>query len=136
MPSVKLQLSEKQITEQVKGFLETKGWLYLRLQSGLLRTMDKRFLRVGKPGTPDAVAVNALYREGYTQTLFLEFKRAKGGKLSADQVAWHAEARRNRLTVLVISDFKEFKVQYDDLYKARRGDDVCGSDPTLPLHLI
>ena len=93
MANVKFKFSEKEVTAQVKQYLESQGWLYIRLQSGLLRTADRRFLRVGKPGTPDSIAVLGCYMSGYTKTLFLEFKKSKGGKLSADQIMW---ARRSQ----------------------------------------
>ncbi len=131
-----IPLSEKAVTEQCIGFLKAKGFLCFRLHSGTVRALTRgTFIKLNPKGTPDWIAVSALYKYGYTQTLFLEIKRSKGGKLSEDLIAWHAEARRNRLTVLVVSDFKEFKAQYDDLYKARRGDGLC-NDPTVPLHLI
>lgn len=124
---MKLALTEKQVTEQVKQFLEINGWTYLRLQSGLLRTADKRFLRVGKAGLPDAVAFHGCYEPGYTKTLFLEFKKSSGGKLSPEQEAWRLAAIKKRLMFMVVSDFKEFKQQYEDLYFP------AGYDATGPI---
>lgn len=134
MPNLKIKsipLTEKQVTEQVKGFLEAKGWTYIRLNSGLLRTPDKRFMRVGKVGLPDAVAVYGCYASGYTKTLFLEYKRSSGGKVSKSQSEWHQEALKKKLVVLVVSDFKEFRKQYDTLFG---GNGIC-DDATVPLSM-
>ena len=75
-------LRERDITEQIKGFLESRGWTGFRLQSGTVRGLTRgTFMRLAKKGTPDWVFVRA------REALFVEVKRP-GGVMSADQAKW------------------------------------------------
>lgn len=51
-----------------------------------------------------AGAPDLLVGVGKGQIIWLETKRAKGGRLSDDQLAWHANARRFGMKVEVVSD--------------------------------
>ena len=61
-PKVKsIPLSEREMSALVKQYLESQGYLVLRLHSGLLRTKDSRFMRLGVKGMPDMVALKSAY---------------------------------------------------------------------------
>lgn len=123
-------LSEKAVTDQCISFLRAKGFLCIRMQSGTVRGLTGgSFIKLNPKGTPDWIAIYGCYLTGYTKTLFLEMKRSKGGKLSADQVAWHADAAKKNLAVLVVSDFDQFRREYDALFRANG---IC-DDATVPL---
>jgi len=73
------RLNENDIEAQCLGLLWRRGYYPVRLNSGLFKTADNRWVRVGERGLPDYIAIHERYR-GF----FLEVKRP-GGKLSEDQ---------------------------------------------------
>lgn len=72
--------SENDVEAALKDWLLTHNWYPVRLQSGLMRTPDHRFLRLGTPGLPDYVILHERQ-----PAFFLETKRP-GGVLSPAQV--------------------------------------------------
>ena len=77
------ELKERDTTAQIKGFLESRGWYGVRLQSGVVRGITRNsFMRLGKKGITDWIFVRA------REALFVEVKRS-GAKLSKDQERWH-----------------------------------------------
>lgn len=86
------KLSERQITGQVIGVLQTQGWLAIRLNSGLLQTPDGRRIRIGEKGGPDWIVLRG------REYVLLELK-ATGKHLTPEQQAWHADAKRRGLRV-------------------------------------
>jgi hypothetical protein len=65
--------------------LAYRGWYSILLQSGLFKTPDGRWIRIGTPGLPDYVCLHQTH-PGF----FLETKRPKG-KLSPAQEKKHWE---------------------------------------------
>lgn len=127
-----LPLSEKAVTDQCISFLKAKGFQCFRLQSGTVRGLTGgSFIKLNKKGTPDWVAIYGCYRTGYTKTIFLELKRSKGGKVSTDQAAWHADAAKKNLAVLIVSDFDTFRKQFEALFQPNG---IC-DDLTVPLEM-
>lgn len=127
-----LPLSEKQVTDQCISFLRAKGFTCFRMQSGTVRGLTGgSFIKLNPKGTPDWIAVYGCYRTGYAKTIFLEMKCSKGGKLSADQVSWHAAAAKKNLSVLVVSDFDTFRKEFETLFPANG---IC-DDITVPLEM-
>ncbi len=86
-------LTEKQVTEQVIGWLKVNGWLCVRLQSGLMELPGNRRIRVGTPGLPDWACFN------HDRYFFLELK-APGKAPSIAQLDWMRMAHTKGLTVL------------------------------------
>lgn len=72
----KIQLSENDVERACVDLLRLHGYYVVRLQSGLFKTPDGRWIRVGETGLPDYVCVRSDF--------FLEVKRPKG-KLSDAQ---------------------------------------------------
>ena len=97
-----MKLTEKQVTEQVIGYLRTRGWYCVRLNSGLVSTPDGRRLRVGKKGLPDWVVFRAV------QYCFLEIK-ATGKGLRMEQDEWYADARAKGITATWTDDLENIK---------------------------
>ena len=77
LTSPRLKLVENDVERACIDLLRLKGYYVVRLQSGLLKTPDGRWIRVGEPGLPDYVCVKSDF--------FLEVKRPKG-KLSDAQI--------------------------------------------------
>ncbi len=94
-----MKLSEKQVTEQAIDWLTAQGWTCLRLQSGLLRTPDGRYIRAGKKGVPDWICL----RRGY---YFLMETKAPGKPLSADQSQW-INTTKTQLTFVRVDDLDD-----------------------------
>ena len=74
-----LKITENEVEKQLTSWLLTRGWYPIRQHSGLFRTPDGRYIRVGEVGIPDYVVIHSHY-PGF----FLETKRP-GAKLSAEQ---------------------------------------------------
>jgi len=100
------KLTEAQITEQVIGWLRSKQWECVRLQSGLMRTKDGRPIRIGKKNIPDWICTK---RERY---FYLELKRP-GETLSAGQLGWFAEARLKKLNAMWADSFGGFLAKFE-----------------------
>jgi hypothetical protein len=73
------KLREDDIERACLDLLAYRGYYVIRLQTGMFRTKDNRFIQVGKRGLPDYVAVHQHHR-GF----LLETKRP-GGALSPAQ---------------------------------------------------
>jgi hypothetical protein len=75
----KVRLSENNVEGACLDILRLRGYLVLRQESGLFKTPDGRWIRVGQKGLPDYAALH-----GQHLSFLLEVKRP-GGKLSPDQ---------------------------------------------------
>jgi hypothetical protein len=90
---------ERDIVNACLDLLRVRQYYPVRLQSGLFKTPDDRFVRIGEPGLPDYVAVHELY-----PAVFVEFKR-RGGKPRPEQIE-KIQILRDvlRLAVAVVDD--------------------------------
>mgnify|MGYP003659669333 CR=1 FL=1 len=110
MPTGKL--TEADVTSQIKGYLEARGWYAIRLQSGTVRGVTRgTFMRVGKPGLPDWVFVRKW--GGYPIHLFCEMKKP-GKKLAPDQVAWFKDAEYRGLWTIWADSLEMFVEKYEE----------------------
>jgi len=104
------ELTEKQITEQILGFLRSRSWYCLRIQSGLLPTSDgKRFVRLGQKGVPDFVCFRG------REALFVEMKRP-GKQLSRDQKAWFDWAECQGIIAIWADGLGMFMAKYSKVW--------------------
>jgi len=78
-PPLAPQLSEDNVEKACRDLLAYRGWYVVRLHSGLVKTPDNRFMRIGSPGLPDYVCVHQIH-----PAFFLETKSQRG-KLSLVQ---------------------------------------------------
>ncbi len=102
-------LTEKQVTEQVIGWLKANGWLCVRLQSGLVDLPGKRKMRVGTPGLPDWACFN------HDRYFFLELK-SPGKVPSIPQEYWMAAARRQGITVIWADGLGRFMAELEAIW--------------------
>ena len=103
-------LKESDITTQIKGFLESRGWYAIRLQSGTVRGVTGgTFMRLGKRGLPDWCFLRG------REALMVEMKRP-GGKLSADQQKWFTWAEIQGIMALHADGLGAFMAKYGRLY--------------------
>jgi hypothetical protein len=91
----------------VRGVLEAKGVPFERVQSGQLRVKRGR-LHCASKGTPD-----------YWSALGWIECKVPGGKLSPEQEAWHAEAKRWGVRVAVVTSGAETAEVLDRWLSAR-----------------
>jgi hypothetical protein len=72
----KIKLVEDDVERACIDLLRLRGYYVVRLQSGLFKTPDGRWIRIGEPGLPDYACIK--------RDFFLETKRP-GAKLSPAQ---------------------------------------------------
>jgi hypothetical protein len=77
LTSPQVKLVENDVERACVDLLRLRGYYVVRLQSGLFRTPDGRWIRIGEPGLPDYACLK--------NDFFLEVKRP-GAKLSEVQV--------------------------------------------------
>jgi hypothetical protein len=107
MPAAKLPaLTEKQVTEAVIGWLRVKGWMCVRLQSGLMDLPGNRKIRIGIPGLPDWCCFKG------SRYFFLEMKRPRK-ELSEDQKIWFALAERNKINAMWCDGLGNFLAKFE-----------------------
>lgn len=82
---------------KIKKYLEKDGWIVVKT------------IQLSESGYPDLFA----FRCG--QTLFIEVKREKGGRLSEIQKYRIEMLSAQNFSVLVSHGFNQFKIQYNEL---------------------
>ncbi len=115
-PPLAPQLSEDDVERSCRDLLAYRGWYVVRLQSGLFKTPDGRFVRMGSPGLPDYICVHQTH-PGF----FLETKRQKG-QLTLVQQQKHFEiATAFKIPVITINepnDLVDYSRKLEDHPKA------------------
>ncbi len=103
-------LSERDVTKQVRSFLESRGWAWFRLQSGTVRGMTRGTpIRLNKKGTPDAFAVRG------RECLFVELKRL--GKIpSPEQKQWMNWAEIMGIMAIWCDSIEVFQQKYGRIF--------------------
>ena len=128
MPSVRLdgpnemnptapELREKDISRTVCDFLKAQGWRLIRMNVSTVNFRGQ-WVNYGEKGMPDYLAVYYLH-DGFALLLWLEFKRQRGGRLSAEQVAWSEKERRDGAVVFTVSDIDHFRQWYDERFDTK-----------------
>jgi len=108
----RIQLSENDVEKQCADLLGLRGWYVLRQQSGLFRTPDGRWVRVGAKGLPDYAVMRA-------PSFLMEVKRP-GGELSEEQLRKIREIEMcYRLPVVVVSSVDELAHYLDGMGVAK-----------------
>ena len=111
------KLSENDVERACLDLLAYRQWYVIRLQSGLFKTKDDRYVRVGRKGLPDYVALHRRY-PGF----LLETKRP-GGELSPDQVKVIWEFREGyRIAVATIDRVEDLIPWLDEHEKKNEGE--------------
>jgi hypothetical protein len=102
-------LKEREVVQQVKDFLQWRGWRAVRMQ----RTVIAGAFQAGEPGMPDYLFLHYLGgHEGSAIALWIEFKRP-GGPLRAGQQEWHARELVRGGVVWVVEQLDDFMTLYN-----------------------
>lgn len=113
LTSPKIKLVENDVEKACLDLLRLRGYYPVRLQSGLFKTPDGRWCRVGEPGLPDYVIVK--------RDWFLEVKRP-GGKPNPAQIQKVFELEKiHRIPVATIDSVEHLVEWLDALEKKRAG---------------
>ena len=123
LTSSRITLTENDVERQCIDLLRLKGYYVVRLQSGLLKTPDGRWIRVGEPGLPDYVCVK--------RDFFLEVKRP-WGKLSGAQVNKIFELEACGYAVAAIDSVERLATWLAD-YEEKAGEENPAPTNILPL---
>jgi len=133
MKKPEMRLLEREVTRQIKDYLEWNGWRAFRNQVMTSQNHAGGWVSAGEKGQPDFLFLYyfrpGLAPMGGCMHLWVELKR-KGEPLRPDQVEWHfKEIKRNAL-VIVVDDFEEFRTWYEEHF-AWLGQE--GQQQQLPL---
>lgn len=111
LTSERVKLVENDVERACLDLLRLHGYYVMRLQSGLLKTPDGRWIRVGEPGLPDYVCVR--------RDFFLEVK-APGKKLSPAQTSKIFELEACGFQVAAVDSVERLEAWLDQ-YEKRAG---------------
>jgi hypothetical protein len=112
-PPPKLKLVENDVETACLQLLAYRGWYPVRLQSGLFKTPDGRWVRVGAVGLPDYVCLHERH-----PAFFLETKRPASG-LSAQQAKKQWELRVAYKLAVATVDRVEALTPWLDAHEAK-----------------
>ncbi len=108
MEGGEVKLLERDVTKQVKDFLESRGWRGVRMQ----RTIVRGQFQTGEPGMADFLFVH--YLSG--KHLWIEFKRPGDGRVSPVQKDWQHAERSRGAHVWVVDNLDEFEGDYEEVF--------------------
>jgi len=107
-------LLEKDVAKQIRDFLEVRHWRRVRNQS--MVTMGAGGpMTIGEKGMADLLYIHYIdwiEYPGLAAMLWIETKRAKGGKRHEDQVKWHAKEQGRGAVTLFANDITDFEREY------------------------
>ena len=112
LTSPKVKLAENDVERACVDLLRLRGYYVVRLQSGLFRTPDGRWIRIGEPGLPDYACLK--------NDFFLEVKRP-GAKLSEVQVNIIFELEAAHKIAVATVDSVERLIAWLDRQKEKAG---------------
>lgn len=98
-------LTEKQVKESVVRYLKKKGWEVFTVYLGGIPCGFGRLAPNPLKGFPDLICTNITSGA----IIYIELKRTKGGKLSPEQIEWHARLRKCLQIVHVINSIEVLK---------------------------
>lgn len=112
---------EKIVQAGTIKFLREHGWRVYRMNSGLFPGA-RGMVRIGEPGMPDVLALRYVVEPvrggllrpatGVGYVLWVECKRAKGGKTAENQALWHATESENGALIYVCNDLEDLRDWY------------------------
>ncbi len=108
------QLPENALERQICDFCRIRGWLPIRIQAGVFRSLDgKRYISGAKKGTPDWVFIRR------DQCMLIEAK-APGGRVSAEQADFARLSAALKLRYCMPRSLEEFMKFYYEVWKDLR----------------
>jgi hypothetical protein len=84
-----LKLSEADVTQQIKDYLEMRGWKMIRTAADKVVHVSGRWTTPFEAGHPDWICVRPVKEIGQTEFFYLEIK-ARNGKTSKKRAALQA----------------------------------------------
>jgi len=113
---------EAEVAKAVQKFMAMHGWRRFRMTSGLFTAPSGCPVRVGEPGIPDLLFVRYVRREtttfgaslasGVAYLLWVETKRAKGGKKADEQAEWDKVGEAIGALIYTCNDLEAFREWY------------------------
>lgn len=114
-PPSAAKLQERDITRQVRDFLQVRGWRAIRMQ----RSVAPGSFSTGEPGMADFLFVRYFPREkipyGAVLHLWVEFK-APTGRVGPHQKEWQKREAEFGGSVWVVDDLEWFQTEYFSHY--------------------
>jgi hypothetical protein len=106
-------IHERDVSRQVKDFLEWRGWRMVRMNVTKMKDKAGQWIQFGENGMADYLALYYMPNErpGAALAMWVEIK-GPGGKLSPDQVTWHGNELACGGCVVVAREFTEFEAWY------------------------
>ncbi len=104
-------LPENVLERQICDFCVLRGWLPIRIQAGVFRSLDgKRYISGAKKGTPDWIFARR------DQCMLIEAK-APGGRVSAEQADFSRLAAALHLRYCMPHTLEEFTKWYYEIWR-------------------
>lgn len=98
-------LTEKQVKIKVVGYLRKQGWEVFTVYLGGIPTGLGMLASNPLKGFPDLICTHS----GQKEIMYVELKKTKGGKVSTEQLVWHARLRDCNQKVYVITSIEDLK---------------------------
>lgn len=112
-------LQERDVTKQVKEYLEWHGWRAIRNQVLVAQNVaGGHWIRAGEKGEPDWLFLRYLtpkLNPGFCAHLWVEMKK-DGKPLRPDQKDWHRDEKARGGLVIVADDYDRFLEDYERLF--------------------
>lgn len=108
------ELKERDVSRQVKEFLEWHGWRVIRNNVTKVKDRTGKWTSYGEVGMPDLLAllyINTNPHPAVSLALWVEMKKP-GGRLSPQQVEWHRNEMVRGGLVVVASQLEDFETWY------------------------
>lgn len=111
-------LLEADVSQQVKDFMEWRGWRAKRQNVTKVPDGTGRWIHFNEPGVADFLFIKYLSTEltGLSVTCWVEMKRERGGRLAEDQKKWRDREVSRGAVVLKANDIRQFHSEYDHLF--------------------
>jgi len=114
MNSGQLRLKEREVTRQVRDYLEWHGWRALRNQSAVSMNQAGGVFRSGEKGMPDYLFLYYFRHQPYAGTcihLWVEMKR-EGANLDGPQIEWQMKETARGAVVWTVDNYEAFERRY------------------------
>jgi hypothetical protein len=108
----RLVLSEADVARKVSDWMQLHGWREFVTGYGEIRDGERVVARVGEVGMPDRLYIQ--YSDGFL--VWVELKRAKGGRHSIAQKNWIRDERIRGAEVWSIRSLDELKEKLKEVF--------------------
>lgn len=95
---------ETSLSRAIQQALTARGAWVIRVQAGVVPALygtTKRFIHLAEPGCPDLIVMSPSGNADAARFVWLEVK-TKTGRLSKEQLFWHAKASTRGVTARVV----------------------------------